>query len=108
MHVQPPIGIIDRMVTLRIHVDATDPANAPLRIVAGSHKQGRLSEDEIVAVQESGQSLICLAQPGDVWAYSTSVVHASAEQSRAGRRRVLQLDYSADELPGGLEWQPQI
>ena len=41
---------------------------------------------------------------GDVWVYSASILHASDRASAGGRRRVLQLSYSADPLPGGLEW----
>jgi Phytanoyl-CoA dioxygenase (PhyH) len=108
LHVQPPIEIIDRMVTLRVHVDAVDRTNAPLRIVAGSHKLGRLSDAEIADVTNTGDVITCVAQAGDIWAYSTGIVHASAEQKGRGRRRVVQLDYSADALPGGLKWQRLI
>jgi hypothetical protein len=104
-HVQPPIEIIARMVTLRIHVDAVDELNAPLQVLAGSHALGLLPDDAIERLSKRAEVVVCLADAGDAWAYSTPIVHASAEQRRPGRRRVLQVDYSADELSGGLEWQ---
>lgn len=107
-HVQPPTHILERMVTLRIHVDPVDAANAPLEVLPGSHRLGRLSERDIEALATTTEPQICLADAGDVWAYATLIVHASAEQKRAGRRRVLQIDYSADPLPGGLQWAPLL
>ena len=93
------------MVTLRVHLDATDRSNAPLRIVPGSHKLGRLPEAEIErAVATLGERL-CLAERGDVWLYATTIVHASSAADLPRRRRVLQVDYSADALPGPLAWR---
>jgi hypothetical protein len=46
----------------------------------------------------------CEADAGDVWLYAAPIVHASARALRPRRRRVLQLMYSAERLPNGLEW----
>lgn len=46
----------------------------------------------------------CLAEPGDVWLYATPILHASEAAKAPLRRRVLQVDYAVDDLPGGLEW----
>ena len=108
LHVQPPFAIIGRMATLRVHLDPVDEENAPLQIVAGSHKHGPLPDQEVQALADAGEVITCTAQAGDVWAYSTPVVHASAEQQKPGRRRVLQVDYARDDLPGGLEWQTLV
>jgi hypothetical protein len=108
LHVQPPIEVISRMATLRVHVDAVDEDNAPLQVLVGSQKLGRLTDERVAVLAREGVSISCFAQPGDAWAYPTSVVHASAEQRKVGRRRVLQVDYSADDLPGGLEWEPLV
>jgi hypothetical protein len=104
MHVEPPHEITARMVTLRVHVDEVDEHNAPLEILPGSHLLGRLNNDAVDKLAARQQPVICVAEAGDVWAYSTAIVHASAEQKRHGRRRVLQLDYSADDLPDELRW----
>ncbi|WP_206367709.1 phytanoyl-CoA dioxygenase family protein [Sphingomonas piscis] len=104
LHVQPPQEITQRMITLRIHLDRVDQDNAPLRVLAGSHRLGRLTNEQVEKAATDLAEVVCLAEAGDVWAYNTAIVHASGEQQSGGRRRVLQLDYSADELPGGLEW----
>lgn len=90
VQVEPPFIILERMVTLRVHLDAVDERNAPLRIVPGSHRLGRLLEAEIDrAVATLGERL-CFAERGDVWLYATSVVHASLAADPPRRRRVLQ------------------
>jgi len=65
-------------------------------------------EDEISVLPDRLEVISCTASPGDIWAYRTPIVHASAEQRRPGRRRVLQIDYSASDLPCELEWLPLI
>lgn len=103
-HVAPPFALLERMVTLRVHIDPVSPGNAPLLIAPGSHKLGRIAEADIDAVVASCGRMACLAGRGDIWAYATPILHASDVARAAGRRRVLQIDYSADELDGGLEW----
>ena len=107
LHVQPPQSVIEAMVTLRIHVDRVDTDNAPLRVVEGSHRLGRLSDAEVIEAVACLPHLTNLAEPGDVWAYQTPIIHASAATSVA-RRRVLQIDFACETLPGGLEWAMAI
>jgi hypothetical protein len=103
-HCVPPFEILERSLTLRIHLDPVGPDNAPLLVAPGSHRLGPVGEREIAAaVSRLGRSA-CLAEAGDVWAYSTPVLHASDRARAPARRRVLQLLYSADDLPAGLEW----
>jgi hypothetical protein len=48
--------------------------------------------------------VVCCAEAGDIWLYTTPILHASEPASVPGHRRVLQLDFACDELPGGLQW----
>lgn len=101
--------IIDRMLTMRVHLDDTGEDAAPLLVLPGSHRLGRLSETDIEAAAKASTPIACLARRGDVWVYATAIVHGSdAYRAREGQRRVLQIDYSADELPGGLEWALRV
>ena len=102
-HVEPPFALIERMVTLRIHLDDVPGDNAPLLVAPGSHKLGRIAEDRIEAVVAACGMATCLADRGDVWLYATPILHASAAGHHP-HRRVLQVDYSGDRLPGQLEW----
>ena len=104
LHVQPPFEVIERMVTLRVHLDPVPATNAPLLIAPGSHRLGRIAEADVPTVVERCGTAVCLAEAGDVWAYATPILHASERSREAGHRRVLQVDYAVAELPGGLEW----
>ena len=103
--VEPPFAILETMATVRIHLDPIDGNNAPLGIVPGSHRLGRLPEAEITEVVERSDVELCLAARGDVWAYATPIVHSSRPADLPRRRRILQIDYSIDDLPDPLRWR---
>lgn len=103
-HVEPPFDIIKRMLTVRVHLDEVNESNAPLLICTASHRLGRVKESEINAAVEASEIISCLAERGDMWAYCTAILHASEASRHPRARRVLQVDFSADSLPGGLEW----
>jgi hypothetical protein len=103
-HVVPPFEILAAMFTVRVHLDEVGSDNAPLLIAPGSHREGRVPEDRIASVVEACGTATCLAQAGDVWLYSTSILHASRPSVAPTRRRVLQVDCSAMDLPGRLRW----
>ncbi|MDC7684053.1 phytanoyl-CoA dioxygenase family protein [Asticcacaulis sp. BYS171W] len=105
LHVAPPMSVLNGMVTLRLHLDDCDESNAPLKVALGSHRLGFVAADEASRVAESGPVLTCLARAGDVWAYATPILHMSERSQSPGRRRVLQVDYAATALPGGLDWR---
>lgn len=92
------------MFTLRVHLDDVPATNAPLLIAPGSHRHGRVPVAEVEGVVTRCGTVACLALAGDVWVYSTPILHASEAAGNPVRRRVLQVDYSCDALPGGLEW----
>lgn len=103
-HVEPPFDLIACMATVRIHLDRVDAANGPLRVILGSHLAGRVPAAQSSDRFDLGEEFTCRAEAGDVWVYSTPILHASRAAAPGGRRRVLQVDYSADPLPHGLEW----
>ncbi|TCU52238.1 phytanoyl-CoA dioxygenase PhyH [Novosphingobium sp. PhB57] len=103
-HVEPPFAVIEAMMTLRIHLDPVDEDNASLLVALGSHRLGRIAVDRIGAVVDEAPIHACLAEPGDVWLYRTPILHASHAARPGRRRRVLQVDYAAGDLPAGLEW----
>lgn len=103
-HVAPPFDLLAGMITLRVHLDPVPADNAPLLVALGSHRVGRIAEGDIASTVERLPTFACLADVGDVWAYSTPILHASAASTADRERRVLQVDYSAARLPDGLEW----
>lgn len=103
-HVAPPFHLLTRMVTLRVHLDDVPATNAPLLIAPGSHICGRIPFDEIEEVVQRCGTEVCIAEAGDVWLYATPILHASETAEAPTNRRVLQLDFAAEDLPNGLEW----
>lgn len=104
LHVAPPFEVLAQMATLRVHLDPVPELNAPLLVAPGSHRLGRIAEADVPAVVVRCGAAACLAAPGDVWLYSTPILHASERATAPARRRVLQVDYALDDLPGGLQW----
>jgi ectoine hydroxylase-related dioxygenase (phytanoyl-CoA dioxygenase family) len=103
-HVAPPFDLLSRMVTVRVHLDDVSVENAPLLIAPGSHRYGRVAIDHVPEVVRQCGVQVCLAKAGDIWLYATPILHASDAAARPMRRRVLQIDYAAEDLPGDLEW----
>lgn len=104
LHVAPPFDLLADMVTIRVHLDNVAEDNAPLLVAPGSHRFGRVPEADIEAVVTQCGVAACLADAGDAWLYATPILHASDAAARPRRRRVLQVDYAAAPLPGGLAW----
>ena len=104
VHVAPPVSVLERMVTLRAHLDACGDDNAPLQVALGSHRLGLVPADQAGTQARARESATCLASVGDVWAYRTLILHASDKATRPVRRRVLQVDFAAFDLPAGLVW----
>jgi hypothetical protein len=104
LHVAPPVGVFAKMMTLRLHLDAVPEGNAPLLIAPGSHRYGRIAERDVGPTVERCGVFACLAKTGDAWLYATPILHASEAAQQPTHRRVLQVDYAIDDLPGGLEW----
>jgi hypothetical protein len=97
------------MVTVRVHLDAVPLTNAPLLVVPGSHKRGRIPTAEIPEVVRQCGIIPCLAAAGDIWLYATPILHPSDAAAAPLHRRVLQVDHAVGQLHGGLErWASEL
>jgi hypothetical protein len=103
-HVQPPAEILERMLAVRLHLDASDEANAPLRVIPGSHRRGRLDADDVARAPEDSTIVSCLVPRGGALLMRPLLLHASSAARVPLHRRVLHLEFAAGELPAGLEW----
>jgi ectoine hydroxylase-related dioxygenase (phytanoyl-CoA dioxygenase family) len=103
-HVQPPLEILENIVTLRIHLDDTDASNGALKVIPGSHKAGRLAPDEVREWVERVPAVTCCCTQGDILVMRPLLLHASGSGTLPQHRRILHLEFSADQLPDGLDW----
>jgi len=106
-HVQPPGTVMARMLAIRLHLDESHESNGPLRVVPGSHVVGCLSADSL-ATWRRRPSVVCTVPRGGAILMRPLVVHASSSSLKPEPRRVIHLEFAADELPNGLEWQDRV
>jgi len=106
-HVHPPADILEQMVALRIHLDDCGPENGPLRVLPGSHRHGKLDEDEIQRWRRMTEEVSCCVTQGDVLVLRPLLLHASSPAKSPAHRRVIHIEYACGPLPGGLRWFEQ-
>jgi ectoine hydroxylase-related dioxygenase (phytanoyl-CoA dioxygenase family) len=103
-HVQPPARILEEMLALRLHLDATNEESGALKVIPGTHRRGRLSAEDIQQIRQETKPVVCSAQRGDVLAMRPLLLHSSSVSSNASHRRVIHLEFCSVDLPGELEW----
>jgi ectoine hydroxylase-related dioxygenase (phytanoyl-CoA dioxygenase family) len=103
-HVQPPPSILDRMLSVRIHLDDCNESNGALRVLPGTHRLGRLNADQIAALRRTATCVICAIGVGGVLLMRPLLIHGSSTASEASHRRVIHIDYASCQLDGGLQW----
>jgi hypothetical protein len=86
-HVQPPLPVLNKMVTFRLHIDAADEDNGCLWVVVKAR----------VAIP-------CVVEAGDAVIMRPHLLHSSRKAKRPNHRRVIHLEYSSYELPDGIQW----
>jgi len=106
-HVQPPAEIMAGILAIRLHLDDSELDNGPLRVIPGSHKEGRLSADRI-GCWEKRTSVICTIPSGGALLMRPLLLHASSACTAPKPRRVIHLEFAAADLPDGLEWQDRV
>lgn len=101
-HVVAPKEVLERMLTLRVHLDATTAENGPLRVIPCSHRAYHQKDDP----PRQPVTLHCAA--GDALLMRPLVTHASGHSTPGTvlHRRVVHLECAADPtLPDGYRWK---
>lgn len=103
-HVQPPTFVLEKILAVRVHLDATNEHSGALKVIPNSHRNGRLGAVDIQKLKREGQAVVCSVEKGDVLAMRPLLLHSSSVSLNASHRRVIHLEFTSIELPGGLEW----
>jgi ectoine hydroxylase-related dioxygenase (phytanoyl-CoA dioxygenase family) len=103
-HVQPPASVLERMLSVRVHLDDCGESNGVLRVLPGTHLLGRLNADQIAEQERIATSVSCVVSAGGAVVMRPLLIHASSAASNAAHRRVIHIDYAACQLDGGLQW----
>jgi Phytanoyl-CoA dioxygenase (PhyH) len=104
VHVQPPRRILEGMATIRLHLDNCDANNGALKVISGSHSEGKLNADQISECSLNRKISICEVSKGGVLLMRPLLLHSSSPSKKPSHRRVLHIEYASDELPNGLKW----
>lgn len=103
-HVQPPVGLLEQMLSVRLHLDDADSTNGALRVLPGTHRLGRLNAEAIQSCRETREEVSCETKTGDVLLMRPLLLHASSRSTSERRRRVLHIEFAGFDLPAPLEW----
>jgi hypothetical protein len=103
-NVRPPAAVLDRMVTVRLHLDDCGPRNGPVRVAPGTHTRGRMSDPQVDAAIRGVVPIDCIVPAGGILRMSPLLLHASAPAADPSHRRVIHAEFAADPLPDGFEW----
>lgn len=103
-HVQPPVDCLEQMLTVRVHLDDADESNGALRVLAGTHRLGRLDAESIAKCRVTHAERVCAVKAGDALLMRPLLLHASSRLTSERRRRVLHIEFAGYSLPERLEW----
>lgn len=104
LHVQAPTEILEKMISVRVHLDDCPAENGALRVIAGSHHSGRMPADSADGFLRGGGLVTCAMKRGGVLLMRPLLFHASSAATVPSHRRVIHFDYAAVELPLGMRW----
>ena len=107
LFVQPPIRVLEQLVAVRLHLDPCASEDGPLRVVPGSHRQGRISPAAAVAMR-ADREVACTTERGAALVMRPLLLHASSKATGQRQRRVLHFVFGPPVLPHGLRWQHAI
>ena len=101
--VQPPKSYLERIITIRIHLDNCDRNNGALQVIPKSHKNGIVQITDL-GDTEKAKSEYCEVSKGGVMLMKPLLLHHSKRStSDTRRRRVIHLELSKEHIPLGME-----
>lgn len=103
-HVQPPVGVLEHMIAVRLHLDRCHASNGALRVIPGSHAHGKLTLAEVDECVVREREVTAEAEAGDAILMRPLLLHASSPSSSPSHRRVLHIEYAAADLCPPLQW----
>jgi len=100
-HVEAPLEVLSAMLTIRIHLDQVTEDNGPLKVMSGSHLEGK------DPTSTSTECRSILVDRGDALAMRPLLAHCSglSHPGTTLRRRILHFEFAGMPcLPDGFEW----
>lgn len=104
--VQPPLPILEKSFTVRIHLDDTDENNGALKVIGGSHLKGIYRPETINWEKES--ETVCAIEKGGIMLMKPLLLHSSGRTTNNNQRRVIHLELCNCELSEGISWAEKM
>ena len=104
IHVEPPVAVLQDMLTLRVFVDNCGVDDGPLEVARRSHRLGRVPAPDAKGLAAESDIFVGIGCSADVLAMKLLAIHASKRAAHPSHRRVLHVDYASGDLPAPLEW----
>ncbi|MCT4562278.1 MAG: phytanoyl-CoA dioxygenase family protein [Crocinitomicaceae bacterium] len=105
--VLPPEELSKKIFTLRIHLDDVTVDSGALKVIPLSHKK-RLTTEQTTTLLEHVEPVVCQLERGGVMLMRPLLLHASGKNKSKKKRRILHLEFSAEDLPGSLQWAEEM
>lgn len=105
LFVQPPAEVLEQIVAVRLHIDDCFAEHGPLKVVAGTHKQGRIPEKDWLAIRDSQGEQSCLTAKGGAVVMRPLLLHSSSKAEQANGRRVLHFLFAPATLANEIPFQ---
>ena len=103
-HVQPPLSVLESMVTIRIHLDPTTEENGALKVISESHRDG-IHPKKNFTEKEQQNCVTCECNPGDILLMRPLIWHSSARSTSPSHRRILHFEFAKPSLLNPrLQW----
>lgn len=106
--VQPPVEIMQQILTVRLHLDDCLATNGALKVLPGTHKLSKLTTDAVEAQQQRGSEVVCEVAAGGAVLMRPLLLHASSPMDVETSRRVIHFEFASLELPPPLRWRYRI
>ena len=108
LHVEAPQAVLAQMVAIRIYLDACGAENGPLRVIPGSHRLGKISNDQLERVVADGTMTELHVPQGGLLLMRPLLIHSSPPARSSEHRRVLHIELGPAEAISPLKWHETI
>lgn len=101
-----PVSLLNRILTVRIHLDDCDADNGALKVIPGSHLQGEYRPEQ-AGDDFTHRAATCAVPKGGIMLMRPLLLHSST-RSNGRQRRVIHLELCSDSLPLPLQWSEAV
>lgn len=105
LFVQPPIQYMEQLVAVRVHIDDCLHEHGPLKVVAGTHRDGKIAEADLPRIRDQIGEQECTVVKGDAVIMRPLIVHSSSKAIQTNGRRVLHFLFAPATLAETIPFQ---